>query len=150
MENLIPHINVPAEFNQDTLESTHERHHRLLRKRHARQRIKSSGPSEMPQERSNCLCQERQIVQQTVARAQPSLGNDALQLFGDKDASALAQWDYGEMDTIYGFCNAKMWIKERLVKSSNSNPKFFFVLREWQSSVIKFSCNTARVGSYFN
>jgi hypothetical protein len=28
------------------------------------------------------------------------------------------------MDTICGFCNAKMWIKERLAKSSNSNPQF--------------------------
>jgi hypothetical protein len=24
-----------------------------------------------------------------------------------------------------GFCNAKMWIKERLAKSSNNNPQFF-------------------------
>ncbi len=37
---------------------------------------------------------------------------------------ALAQWDCGEMDIIYGFWNAKMWIKERLAKSSNSNPQF--------------------------
>jgi len=29
------------------------------------------------------------------------------------------------MDTIYGFCNAKMWIKERLAKLSNINPQFF-------------------------
>jgi hypothetical protein len=28
------------------------------------------------------------------------------------------------MDTICGFCNAKMWIKERLAKSNNSNPQF--------------------------
>jgi hypothetical protein len=28
------------------------------------------------------------------------------------------------MDTICGFCNAKMWIKERLAKSSSSNPQF--------------------------
>jgi hypothetical protein len=28
------------------------------------------------------------------------------------------------MDTIYGFCNAKMWIKEQLTKSNNSNPQF--------------------------
>jgi hypothetical protein len=48
-----------------------------------------------------------------------------LQLFGDKDALAPeAQWDCGEMDTICGFCNAKMWIKERLAKSSNNNPQF--------------------------
>jgi hypothetical protein len=48
-----------------------------------------------------------------------------LQLFGDKDVLASAQWDYGEMDTICGFCNAKMWIKEQLAKSSNNNPQFF-------------------------
>jgi hypothetical protein len=36
---------------------------------------------------------------------------------GDEDALTPGQWDCGEMDTIYGFCNAKMWIKERLVKS---------------------------------
>ncbi len=29
------------------------------------------------------------------------------------------------MDTIYGFCNAKMWIKERLAKSNKNNPQFF-------------------------
>jgi hypothetical protein len=68
---------------------------------------------------------KRRTVQQAVARAQPSLGNDALQLFGDEDALAPTQWDYGEMDTNCGFCNAKMWIKERLAKSSNSDPQFF-------------------------
>jgi hypothetical protein len=47
-----------------------------------------------------------------------------LQLFGDENALTLAQWDCGEMDTICGFYNAKMWIKERLAKSSNSNPQF--------------------------
>jgi hypothetical protein len=29
------------------------------------------------------------------------------------------------MDTICGFCNVKMWIKEQLAKSSNNNPQFF-------------------------
>jgi len=29
------------------------------------------------------------------------------------------------MDIICGFCNAKMWIKERLAKSSYNNPQFF-------------------------
>jgi hypothetical protein len=29
MENHVPHINVPAEFNQDTLEYACERHNRL-------------------------------------------------------------------------------------------------------------------------
>ncbi len=28
------------------------------------------------------------------------------------------------MDTICGFSNAKMWIKERLAKSNNNNPQF--------------------------
>jgi hypothetical protein len=46
-------------------------------------------------------------------------------LFGEEDALALAQWDCGKMDTICGFYNAKMWIKERLAKPSNNNPQFF-------------------------
>jgi hypothetical protein len=66
----------------------------------------------MPQERNNRLCREQRTVQQATTRAQPSLGNDALQLFGDDDVSASTQWDCGEMDTISGFCNVKMWIKE--------------------------------------
>jgi hypothetical protein len=82
LENLVPHIYVPAKFNQGTLESARERCNRLKRERHAKQ----------PE--------------------QPSLCNDALQLFGNEDASAPGQWDYGEMDTICGFCSAKMWIKE--------------------------------------
>jgi hypothetical protein len=65
-----------------------------------------------------------QTVQQAAARAQPSLGNDALQLFGDKDALAPARWDSGEMDTVCGFCNTKMWINERLANSNNNNPQF--------------------------
>jgi hypothetical protein len=77
----------------------------------------------MSQERRNCLRQKQRTIQQTTC-AQPSLSNDALQLFGDKDASTPARWDCGEMDSICGFCNAKMWIKERLAKSSNSNPQF--------------------------
>jgi len=56
--------------------------------------------------------------------AQPSLGSDALQLFGDEDVLAPGRWDCGEMDTICGFYNAKMWIKERLAKSSYNNPQF--------------------------
>jgi hypothetical protein len=32
--------------------------------------------------------------------------------------------DYGKMDTICGFCNAKMWIKEQLTKLNNNNPQF--------------------------
>jgi len=59
LENLVPHIDVPAEFNQGTSESTHEHCNRLQRKWHAQQ------------------------------REQPSLRNDAFQLFGDEDASAL-------------------------------------------------------------
>jgi hypothetical protein len=45
-------------------------------------------------------------------------------LFGDEDASAPGPWDCGEMDTICGFYSAKMWIKERLAKSTNNNPQF--------------------------
>jgi len=94
LENPVPHIDVPAEFNQGTLESTHERRNRLQRKWRAKQ------------------------------REQPSLRNDALQLFGDKDVSAPRRWDCGEMDTICGFCSAKMWIKKRSAKSRNNNPQF--------------------------
>ncbi len=112
LENLVPHINVPAKFNQDMSKSACERRSRLLREWRARQRIELVRPSEMPQERSNRLCRERRTIQQAAARAQPSLSNDALQLFGDEDVSALARWDCGEMDTICGFCNAKMWIKK--------------------------------------
>jgi hypothetical protein len=112
LENPFPHIDVPIEFNQDTLESAHEPRNRLQRERRARQRTKSAGPSETLQERSNHLHRERRTVQQAEARAQPSFGNDALQLFGDEDASTPRRWDCGEMDTICGFCNAKMWIKE--------------------------------------
>ncbi len=90
----------------------------------ARQRIKLAGPSKMLQKRSNRLCWERQTVQQIAARAQPSLINDTLQLFGDEDASPPRRWDYGKMDTICGFCNAKMWIKEQLAKLSYNNPQF--------------------------
>jgi hypothetical protein len=103
LENLVPHINVPVEFNQDTLKSARERRNRLLREQHARQCTKSIGPSETPQNRSNHLCRKQRTVQQVVARAQPSLSNDALQLFRDKNALAPTQWDCGEMDTICGF-----------------------------------------------
>jgi hypothetical protein len=91
LENPVPHIDVPAKFNQGTSESARERHNRLKRERHAKQ------------------------------REQPSLRSDALQLFGDEDASTPGRWDYGEMDTIYGFCNAKMWIKERSTKSKKNH-----------------------------
>ncbi len=122
MENLVPHINVPVVFNQNTSEFARERCNCLQKERHARQHTELAEPSETPQERSSRLCRERRTVQQATACAQPSLGNDALQLFRDEDASGSAQWDCGEMDTIYGFCNAKMWIKKRLAKSSNNNP----------------------------
>jgi hypothetical protein len=89
-----PHIDVLAKFNQGTSKSTDERRNCLQKKQRAKQ------------------CE------------QPSLHNDALQLFGDKDASAPGRWDCGEMDTICGFCSAKMWIKERLAKSTNNNPQF--------------------------
>ncbi len=94
MENHVPHIDVAAEFNQGTSKCTHERRNCLQRERHAKQ------------------------------REQPSLRNDALQLFGDEDALASRRWDCGEMDTICGFCSTKMWIKERSAKSRNNNPQF--------------------------
>jgi len=78
LENHVPHINVPTKFNQNTSKSTRERHNHLQRERRARQHIKSARPFEMPQERNNCLCQEQRTVQQAIARAQPSLGNDTL------------------------------------------------------------------------
>jgi hypothetical protein len=112
LENHVPHINAPAEFNQDTLESTRECPNRMQRKQRARQRIESAGPFETPQERNNHLCRECRTVQQATTRARPFLGNDTLQLFGKEDTSASTQWDCGEMDTICGFCNAKMWMKE--------------------------------------
>jgi hypothetical protein len=40
------------------------------------------------------------------------------------DALAPGRWDCGEMDTICGFCSAKMWIKERSANSTNNNPQF--------------------------
>ncbi len=83
MENLVPHINAPVEFNQDTLKSARERRNRLQRERCAMQHIESARPFEMPQERSNHLHQERQLVQQAITHAQPSLSHDALQLFAE-------------------------------------------------------------------
>jgi hypothetical protein len=104
------------------LESACEHCNHLQREQSANQRTELAGPFETPQEQNTCLCREWLTVQQVVARAQPSLGNDALQLFGNEDALASTQWDCGKMDTIYGFCNTKMWIKKRLAKSSNINP----------------------------
>jgi hypothetical protein len=94
LENHVPHIDVPIEFNQGTSESARERHNCLKRERHAKQ------------------------------REQPSLRCDALQLFGDEDASTPGRWDCGKMDTICGFCSAKMWIKERSAKSRKNHPQF--------------------------
>ncbi len=62
-------------------ESAHERRNRLQREWRAKQRTKSARPFEMLQERSNDLCRKRRTVQQVAAPAQPSFGNDALQLF---------------------------------------------------------------------
>jgi hypothetical protein len=122
LENLVPHINVLIEFNKDTSESAREHRNRLQREQCARQHIELVGPSKTPQERSSRMCQEWRTVQQATSCAQPSFGNDALQLFGDKDASTPTRWDCGEMDIIYGFSNTKMWIKERLAKLNNKNP----------------------------
>jgi hypothetical protein len=82
LHNMPPHIDVLAEFNQGMSESIDEHHNRLQRERRAKQ------------------------------HEQPSFRNDALQLFGDEYASAPRRWDCGEMDTICGFCNVKIWIKE--------------------------------------
>ncbi len=94
LENHVPHIDVPTEFNQGTSESAHERRNHLQKKRHAQQ------------------CEQR------------SFGKDTLQLFGNEDALAPRRWDCGEMDTICGFCSVKMWIKERSATSINNNPQF--------------------------
>jgi hypothetical protein len=58
LENHVPHIDVPTKFNQGMSESACERHNRLKKERHVKQ------------------------------REQPSLRCDALQLFGNKYASA--------------------------------------------------------------
>jgi len=122
---------------QGTSETTHECCNRLQRERRAKQREQPSlcndtlqlfgdgdasaqGTSKFAHECRNRLQRERHAKQ----HKQLSFRNDALQLFGDADVSALGRWDCGEMDTICGFCNAKMWIKERLAKSTNNNPQF--------------------------
>jgi hypothetical protein len=117
---------------QGTSKSAHERHNCLRRERRAKQCEQPSlrndalqlfgdgdasieGTSESAHERRNRLWRESRAKQ----REHPSFHNDALQLFGDEDALASGRWDCGEMDTICGFCNAKMWIKERSTKSNN-------------------------------
>jgi hypothetical protein len=122
---------------QGTSEFAHERRNRLKRERRAQQRehpsfrndalqlfgdgnASAQGTSESAHERRNRLQRERRAEQ----REQPSFRNDALQLFVDADASAPGRWDCGEMDTICGFCSAKMWIKERSANSTNNNPQF--------------------------
>jgi hypothetical protein len=121
---------------QGTSESAHEHHNRLLRERRAKQRERPflrndalqlfgnedasiEGTSESAHECHNRLRRERRVKQ----HEHPSLRNDALQLFGNENASAPGRWDCGEMDTICGFCNAKMWIKKRSAKSNN-HPQF--------------------------
>ncbi len=69
LENLVPHIIAPAEFNQDTSESARERHNHLQRERRAKQHTKLAKPSKTPQDRSNHLCRKRQTVQQAIACA---------------------------------------------------------------------------------
>jgi len=117
---------------QGMSESAHECCNRLQKKRRAKQREQPSlrndalqlfgdedasaeGTSESAHEHCNRLRRESRVKQ----REHPSLRNDALQLFGDEDVLALGRWDCGEMDTICGFCNEKMWIKERSAKSNN-------------------------------
>ncbi len=121
---------------QGTSESAHERCNRLPRKRRAKQRehpslrndalqlfgdgdASAEGTSESTHERCNRLRRESPAKQ----REHPSLRNDALQLFGDGDVSVSGRWDCGEMDIICGFCNTKMWIKERSAKLNN-HPQF--------------------------
>jgi hypothetical protein len=58
LENPVPHIDVPTEFNQGTSESAHEHRNRLQREQRAKQ------------------------------HEQPSFRNEALQLFGDEDVLA--------------------------------------------------------------
>jgi hypothetical protein len=48
LENLVPHINALAEFNQDTSKFARERRNRLQREWRAKQCIKSVEPSETP------------------------------------------------------------------------------------------------------
>ncbi len=110
---------------QGTSESAHERRNCLRRESCAKQRehpslcndalplfgdrdASAEGTSESAHEHHNRLQRESRAKQ----REHLSLRNDALQLFGDGDATTLGRWDCGEMDTICGFCNAKMWIKE--------------------------------------
>jgi hypothetical protein len=59
LENHVPHIDVPAEFNQCMSKFVHERRNRLQKEWRAKQ------------------------------REYPSLRNDTLQLFGDEDVLAL-------------------------------------------------------------
>jgi hypothetical protein len=47
LENHVPHINVLAEFNQNTTESACERHNHLWREQCARQRTESTGPLQL-------------------------------------------------------------------------------------------------------
>jgi hypothetical protein len=110
---------------QGMSESAHERRNCLRRKQRAKQREQPSfrndalqlfgdgdasaeGMSKSAHERRNRLWRESRAKQCEHL----SLRIDVLQLFGDEDVSAPGRWDCGEMDTICGFCNAKMWIKE--------------------------------------
>jgi len=56
LENHVPHINVPVEFNQNMSKSAHERRNRLQKKRPTKQHTELVGPSKSPQERNNRLC----------------------------------------------------------------------------------------------
>jgi len=105
LENPVPHIDVPAEFNQGTSESAHEHRNRLQKKRRAQQ------------------------------REQPSLRNDALQLFGDEDASTPGRWDCGEMDTICGFSTQKCGSKNDRQNRQTTTHNFLYVAR-----MAKFCC----------
>jgi len=79
-------------------------------------------PTKFNQNMTKFACERHNRLQREWSARQHTELAGPLQLFGDEDASALARWDCGKMDTIYGFYNTKMWIKERLAKSNNNNP----------------------------
>jgi hypothetical protein len=63
LENPVPRRNASVEFNQDTSKSTCECCNRLHKERCAKLHTELARPFETPQDRSNCLRQERQTVQ---------------------------------------------------------------------------------------
>jgi hypothetical protein len=105
LENHVPNIDVPIEFNQGTSKSAHERHNHLQRERRAKQ------------------------------REQHSFRNDALQLFGDKDALAPGQWDCGEWTQYVDFVAQKCGSKNDRQSRQTTTHNFICVAR-----TTKFYC----------